>query len=320
MKDNEVLFPDEVVLEVTNKCNLKCRHCHFHSSNAKRRRSIGDMPEWVWRKVLEEIESWPSTVSIVTHGAGEPLLYGKLRKLLKAAIQLPNSRVGFMTNGMLLDSDWSRWLVENRVDFVFFSIDGVDPKTHDDFRVNADLKKIENNVAQLVEEKNKQSSELPLLSFNMVGYPEILDQEDSYVRQWIEYAESISIARFRAIGSRKLWKGQGDIGFRACPLLWSQAVVSHDGRVGLCCEDINLDVQLGELKDSSLADIFNNDLISAYRAAHQDGDVSRLNLCADCHSWSSAVELRSERLEINEHGVSRITTPASRIYRKERLT
>lgn len=314
--NNHNIFPTEVVLEVTNICNLKCRHCHFHSAQAKKRRDLGFMPSWVWKRVLDEIKTWPVSVSLITHGAGEPLIYPNLQDILEKAKKISHVRVGFMTNGMLLDHDWSTWLVQNQVDFIFFSIDGVDPATHDYFRINADLKKIEHNVMTLVKEKEKQGSSLPRLSFNMVGYPEILAQAEPYARKWLPVAESISIARFRPIGSRKLWAGDNDMPFRPCPLLWKQMVISFDGRVGLCCEDINLDVPLGELKDLSLFEIYNGRLISEYRKKHLKGKISNLPLCSGCHAWAGELQLEEQSLNWGNLDVTRLKTPSSVMYRK----
>ncbi|MDZ7762761.1 MAG: hypothetical protein U5L00_21240 [Desulfovermiculus sp.] len=51
--ESNTLFPSEIVLEVTNVCNLRCRFCHFYSEQAERKRKIEHMDKTVWSKVLQ---------------------------------------------------------------------------------------------------------------------------------------------------------------------------------------------------------------------------------------------------------------------------
>ncbi|MFO7801883.1 MAG: radical SAM protein [Desulfovermiculus sp.] len=315
---SNTLFPSEIVLEVTNVCNLRCRFCHFHSEQAKRRRKIEHMDKDLWTKVLQELEEWPRPVSLLTHGAGEPLLYPHLLDLLHQAKQIPDLRVGFMTNAMLLDAQWAKRLVDMQIDFLAFSIDGINPQTHDYFRRNANLQIIETNLSRLIHEKKEQGSQLPHLSFNMVGYEQILDQADGYVRKWLPHAQSVSIAKFRPVGSRILWDNHGQQPpFRPCPLLFNQLVIGVDGRVGLCCEDINLEVPVGKIQESSIMEIYNHSKdLKKYRQAHERQDLTQLPLCSDCHVWGGDIPLATELVTIDGVQAQKTTTHAFTSYQK----
>ncbi len=310
MSDQD-LFPQELIIEVTNHCNLRCRHCHFHAHKNLQGRKLGFMETSTWHKILDELKELNRPVCLMTHGAGEPLLYKYLYDLLEKAKENSFLSVGFMCNGMLLDKKQTDMLVDLQVDFIAFSVDGTRPETHDYFRVNAKLNQIEKNIQYLVEKKARQGSPFPAISFNMVGYPEILDQTTDYVRKWIPVAQSVTISTFRPIGSRKLWNDNKNITFKPCPLLWKQMVVAFDGRVGLCCEDINIDVPLGSLKKNSLHNIYNHspELIR-YRKRHQDNSLKGLRLCSDCHSWAGDVVLDNKVYSVDGLNVQRRITPA----------
>lgn len=313
----DTLYPSEIVLEVTNKCNFRCRHCHFHGSGAKRKRSLGFMKRKTWEKVLDELDFWSVPVTLMTHGAGEPLLYLELYELLYRAKQIPNVSVGFMTNGMLLDRNWASILVDLQVNWLALSIDGVVPETHDYFRINADLKVIEGNVSGLIEEKRRRGCDLPVLNFNMVGYPDILDQVEDYVKKWLPHAGSVTISTFRPIGSRKLWEKKPRFSFRPCPLLYHQMVISYDGQVGLCCEDIHLDVPIGRISSQTLEQVYNESpVLQEYRKRHQDGHIDRLTLCKDCQVWGGDILLKKENMQMDGMTVEKTVTPAFQSYRK----
>lgn len=311
------IYPREIILEVTNKCNLRCRHCHFHGQDAERKRPLGSMKRDVWENIIEELASWPEPVALLTHGAGEPLVYPELYNLIRKVTQIPNVSVGFMTNGMLLDRTWAERLVSLQVDCIALSIDGVIPETHDYFRRNADLGIIESNVFRLIEEKGRRGSDLPLLNFNMVAYPEILDQTEDYVKKWLPHAGTVTISTFRPIGSRELWTGSPPFRFRPCPLLYHQMVVSWDGKAGLCCEDINLDVPLGDVTDNSLREIYNtSSSLLEYRRSHESGKIGNLALCRDCHIWGGNIELKRKRYELGGMDVEKVVSPAFQVHRK----
>ncbi len=310
-------YPREIILEVTNFCNLRCRHCHFHGAGVHSKRRLGFMKREIWERVLDEISSWDIPVTLMTHGAGEPLLYPDLLELLREAKKIPNINLGFMTNAMLLNKEWASNLVALQVDWIAFSVDGVIPKTHDFFRVGANLKVIEENVRRLVAEKKLKSSERPYIRFNMVGYPEILDQSEDYVRKWLPCASSITISKFRPIGSKMLWDGNAPFPFRPCPLLYRQMTIAFDGSVGLCCEDIHLDVPVGSVRESSMEEIFNNSpVLLSYRRAHERGKIDDLMLCQGCHVWGGDIRLESSELVLSGMPVRKTRTPAFELFER----
>ena len=63
MEEN-VPLPRHVMLELTNVCDLACRHCSYHGENVHRNRPIGRMAEPVWRAALAEIGGWGVDVDV----------------------------------------------------------------------------------------------------------------------------------------------------------------------------------------------------------------------------------------------------------------
>ena len=317
MVENKDRYPREIVLETTNKCNLRCRFCHFHGENVKISRRVGSMDPGIWKKLLQEIKGWDKPCTILTHGAGEPLLYPHLEELLTCACGIPHVGTGFMTNGMLLTPDVAKMLVRLQVNSIALSIDGVVSSTHDYFRRNANLEQIEKNVLYLIGEKKRTGSSFPSLMFNMVGYPDILDQEEAYVKKWLPHADSVVISKFRPIGSRKLWSEAGSPDFVPCPLLYNQAVISIDGDVGLCCEDIHLDVPVGNVQEEELLTLYNNSpVLGDYRKAHEKSDIDGLKLCSDCHVWGSQIVFKNDQIVVGGMKAAVQTSPAGKVYRK----
>ncbi len=316
-----VHYPSEIILELTNVCNLKCRYCHFHGGDGPIKRALAFMEERVWNKVLEEIASWTHPVTLATHGAGEPLLYRQLESVLRRISEISNVYAGFMTNAMCLDERNIQMIMENNVKWLALSIDGVDPATHDYFRVHARLDRIEANVNNLIEARRRLGGGTPNLQFNMVGYPEILDQVQAYLLKWLPHASQVTVATFRPIGSRHLWENRAPFPFQPCQLIEKQLVIGVNGEVGLCCEDIHLDVPLGNVLDQSILDIYNNSpRLLDYRIAHQEGKIDDLALCRDCHVWAGDKVMNRRLFTLGDMEIEETMTPAYRLYQKKMLS
>jgi pyruvate-formate lyase-activating enzyme len=306
-------FPQEIILEVTNRCNLRCVMCHFHGRGVRRVRPIGDMPKAIWERVLDDIRRASLPVSLITHGAGEPLLYPDLLELLGEARKIPKIRVGFMTNGMALTPDVSSRLLDLGVHWLAFSVDGVEPESHSRYRKGSDLGLIDKNIQALIDLKKARSSKSPVLIFNMVGLPELERQREPYVKKWLPHAEQVMIATYRPIGSRRFPKSGLPAPRKACLNPFRQLVVSWEGATGLCCEDIHCDVVTGDLRHQSVQEIWCGEALSRVRDAHLGGHFKEVPFCVPCDTWAAG-ETLAERV-LADATMER-TTPAQVIYRR----
>jgi len=305
-----IIYPKQVILEVTNKCNIRCRFCHFHGIGAQRKRSIGFIDRDIWKKIIDEISTWNVELSLMSHGAGEPLLYKELPEFIKYAKKYKNIGVGFMTNGMLLNKWWADFILDIKMDFIAFSVDGVDREKHKYYRINTDLNLIEKNIMYLIEKKQKLNLSTPHIMMNMVVYPDLEGEKIKYVDRWKDHVNTIMLSKFRPIGSKKILEKNMNIQIKPCSYPFEQMVIAYDGRVGLCCEDINIDIELGDVKQNKLIDIFNNAKINKIRKLHTDLQLKDISLCAGCEVWAANTIL--EQKKINNTIYKK--TPAGEIY------
>ena len=280
-----LVYPSNVILEVAAVCNLSCLGCAIHGPHRFTDRSLGVMGKEVWGGAITEIGSWNHPVNLTCHGGGEPLLNPNLRDILTLAKSFPIIQTGFLTNGMLMDADWSKFVVDRQVDWVFFSIDGIDPETHRLVRKHSDLERIEANVLALIDAKKAVSSDKPAIGLNMVAYDEVLDQRRPFIQRWIDRVDSVMISHYRNPPDNRRWPIIPVVR-RPCSLLWHQMVIAWDGRIGLCCEDFNIDYPIGCIEDSSLLEIYNGSKINQFRLMHKSGDFDAHPLCSICDTWA----------------------------------
>ena len=58
--------------------------------------------------------------------------------------------------------------------------------------------------------------------------------------------------------------------------------VYDDGRVFPCCSDYDDGLQIGDLKDQTLMEIWEGDALNAIREKHFEGKFYELDACAKC--------------------------------------
>lgn len=126
----------EVILKVTEACNLKCKYCY----NGTESRKTEVLSLTRFEKLLNVLKTGYDKISIVWHG-GEPLLAGpdyfrqafdiEKRLALNGSVIIENN---IQTNGTLINNAWIRFFKENDVR-VGISFDGT---SNDKYREQTD--------------------------------------------------------------------------------------------------------------------------------------------------------------------------------------
>ena len=306
-------LPAHLVLEVTSRCNLRCKGCAFHGPQAFVTRPAGDMSEEIWRATIQEAGGWGHEVHLAVNGGGEPLLHPQLKDIIAFSLSFPSLNVGFLTNGMLLDRDWTAFLVDCGMDWIAFSIDGLSPDTHRLVRKGSDLRVVEEHLTTLLKEKERSGVSKPAISLNMVAYDEVVDQTEAFIERWINRVDHVMISHYRSPPSTKRWPGV-PAEKQPCSLLWSQMVIAWDGRLGLCCEDFNMDYSLGRAGEKPLLELWNGEKMSRVRKVHEQGRYGDHPMCRGCDTWADGMvrEVRDE-----ERGLTVVSKASQTVYRAE---
>ena len=128
----------EIMLLMTEKCNLSCRYCY--EINKTDKRMSFDVARRIIDNEIRNIISLNENIVIQFFG-GEPLLEFETIKQIYAYIKqlnLPNFNYCFtVTNGTLLNAEMKNWMYEYRQDFICgLSLDGT-KAIHDFNRSNS---------------------------------------------------------------------------------------------------------------------------------------------------------------------------------------
>ena len=118
--------PRSLDIEITSKCNLRCRYCYFFDNSHV---PYEDLPTQEWLQFFDELGA--CSVMRVTLQGGEPFLRPDLRELI-SGIVANRMRFSILSNGTLIESAIASFIAgTGRCDMVQVSIDGSQPATHD---------------------------------------------------------------------------------------------------------------------------------------------------------------------------------------------
>ncbi len=133
--------PQTVIVELTTRCNLSCRHC-FRNAMME---DLGDMSRSLVEKLLEDLAS-VGVKRVVFTGFGEPLVYPYIDQVLERAKSL-GFEVVLNTNGTLLD----RYIeaIAEFVDTLVVSIEAGEEDLYKEIRRGATLSKVLENLELL---------------------------------------------------------------------------------------------------------------------------------------------------------------------------
>ena len=128
----------EIMLMVTESCNLSCRYCY--EINKTQKKMSFDIARKIIDKEIQSIKN-PDENIVIQFFGGEPLLeFELIREIYNyiAKLKIPNFNYCFtVTNGTLLTDEMKCWMIEHKQDFICgLSLDGT-KEIHDYNRSNS---------------------------------------------------------------------------------------------------------------------------------------------------------------------------------------
>ncbi|MBD3370533.1 radical SAM protein [Candidatus Fermentibacteria bacterium] len=290
-----------VRMDVTNKCNLRCKMCPMRLSDQDPDRIWHDVDPDLFEKIRKQV--FPRAKVVGLSCGAEPFCCEDLPRYLQQLWQADVPVTELVTNGTLMTDRSMLPLLDYPPTSIFVSVDGADPRTHARIRGGCDLELLLSNVRGLQEAKRRRGQRFPQLCVGVTlqrsnydqlpGIVEIasdlgavsvgvvplvpyqgLDVEDQAVdMQSPEIRGSLRNAR-RTAEARGIDLVVPPTSSRSdtCPFLDSWVYIDPDGRVDPC-PHWNVSEPLGNLTDQSFEEIWNGEAYSRLRKGHRQGEL-----------------------------------------------
>jgi hypothetical protein len=242
-------FPSQVIVEMTNRCNLSCSVCpRFFVDDA-----LHDMDIELWKKIIDEIAE--HEVTLIPFWRGESAMHENFTTMMTYARSAVN-QIYLSTNGIL-----SSTVIESFVQADFVS---VSCHVHESISFLKEMWKL------------KQTKHLtkPMLQASVV-------EGELYDNHLVElagpYADVVRIykkhsdkGKFGSIGGRK--------GRKFCERLNNDIVIDCAGNVSRCCHNWKTDAPMNIL-DDTIENVWNSPKYEKIRKQYPD------KICQQCDQW-----------------------------------
>lgn len=159
-KKEEIKSFAAIQIEVSSLCNLQCQFCPTTFIKDSDKRNIMSLED------VKKLEPFlKKTHWVYLQGWGEPLLNSGFWEIVEFC-KGTGARVGFTTNGTLLDEEKIAKIIDYKVDLVSTSIAGATQDTHGQLRTPSQLEKILNNIKLLVNAKTASGNKSPIITLS----------------------------------------------------------------------------------------------------------------------------------------------------------
>ena len=270
------LKPVELMIELTNACNLACAMC----PHPIMRRGRGVMTYELFREIIDQAAELKIR-DIKIAGLGESLLDKDIANKITYA-KKKMLRVKMFTNGMLLGRDRSLQLIESGVDEIFVSIDGGTQLVQERIRKGSSFSMIRDNLGDLqciLREKKKAGKKVPKVIVNVTYQEANKDERQLIMGNWGGLVDRV---RFFPLHNWEVGEKAPQRASHPCHLPFFQMAICWDGRVALCCIDYECRHQLGDLTEGSISSIWQGKAAMEVRNFHLEYKSDRIALCRSC--------------------------------------
>jgi len=309
-----IFYPRYIEVEVTTRCNLKCKMCEH---TYWREKGV-DMSFEQFKLIIDQ---FPKLSWVGTTGIGSSFLNKDYFKMLEYA-KSKGIYIELFDSFHMLDDEMIDTIVKNSlIDRLICSIDGATKDTYEKIRVGANFDKVIRNIRVLVDTKKRYKTMFPELSFHY-----IISRENYFeVSEFIELVNKITngenigilfshllhsfdeikdmvfeipkevrqeaINKAKKYGIKLTWgknAREKKLPIRKCTE-WTMPFIFVDGSVIPCCagneanrRDFQIRHRMGNIYQQQFGEIWNGKLKALRDAIHR-GKVPII--CEDCPGY-----------------------------------
>jgi MoaA/NifB/PqqE/SkfB family radical SAM enzyme len=272
------LQPLCVDIETSAICDLACPFC-FRQWIATPDRV---MKAELFHRIIDQCEEL-GVPSVKLNWRGEPLLHPKLPQLIAYAKRAGVLETIINTNAVTLDENKARALIESGLDLMIYSFDGATKQTYERMRVGRfkenRFDRVYQNIRRFAAIREEMGSPFPRTKIQMILTEDTREEQDSFFALFGDCVDDVAVKAYTERGGKlrdldeearkKLgscvqkheiqedaatW---GDMdgnlyvsdGRLPCEQPYQRLMITHDGRVSMCCYDWGMEYPIGYVSE-----------------------------------------------------------------------
>ncbi len=290
-------LPISISFEPTTSCNLRCPECPSGLREFTRPR--GMLKRDFFEKTIDEI--YKDILYLIFYFQGEPYLNKNFLEMVSYASS-KGIYTATSTNAHFLTDEMAKKTVESGLDRLIISLDGTTQEVYEQYRREGDIEKVIEGARNIVKWKKKLNSKKPFVFFQFL----VVRPNEHQIEEVKKLAKEVGVdeVRFKTAQvydyendpnkliptNEKFSRYKKDKEGKHisknklqnhCSKLWEANVITWDGMVVPCCFDKDATHRLGDLKNQSFKEIWQNKNYKQFRKELTEGRKN-IDICANC--------------------------------------
>ena len=279
-------FPLLVDVQTKDGCNASCTFCPSGKPFLKVKH--GTMEDWVFQKIVDEA-SRHTVLRFAPFLMNEPLRDDDIfERVAYARRKMPwYTQIRLISNGALLTEDTAYKLIHAGLDKLIISVQSIDQEIYEETMVGLDYEVTMENVMRFVDLKKRLRMRNPDFEIWMVRTQLVENRLKEHKKYWKDLNIKFKTRRLNNQADPQLEARMDDLNptewryANHCAIPFWRFWVIWNGDVVVCCADWHRTTVMGNIKDQSIEQIWNNKLYREHRERMLSGETEGL-ICHDC--------------------------------------
>ena len=272
-------YPLHVDIELASICNLKCPMCYTVTQEFKTKVNTKLMHWDLYTKIIDEIG--PAGVySIRLSLRGESFLHKRIIDAVKYAKDKGIKEVSTLTNGVKLDEEMFKKIMEAGIDWITISADGIG-EVYEKIRQPAKFDRLLEKLKNFQSIKREANRLKPVIKIQSV-LPAIENNVDAFYSAFAPISDLVSSNPLIDFHESKA--DLPKINNFVCPQIFQRLVVGADGLVMMCANDEVGSHPVGDANNESIKSIWLGDKMNEVRKLHRAHKaIHSIEACQNCY-------------------------------------
>ncbi|MCL2925003.1 MAG: radical SAM protein [Trichodesmium sp. MAG_R04] len=286
-------FPSQIIVDVTEICNLACIHCPHPEFKKSPYYSSQSLNLELNAKMVDEVAKYGQgkTQYIRYTSNGEPLTNRQIYEMLEYACGNSGVAVTLTTNGTLMNEKRIEKLLNIGVDIIDISLDAFVPETYSKIRVNGNLNITKSNVLKLLQ-RSKQSSFKTKVVVSYVEQPQNIYETKDFETFWKNNgADYVVIRRLHSaagaienIAEKIQEEHKSKVRF-PCLYPWERILLNPAGYLAFCPTDWVHGSVIADYRTTTIYETWQSEFYQKLREAHLCNNFGNHSFCGNCPDW-----------------------------------
>ena len=289
--------PYIVYIDPSGACNFKCNFCPCYMSDYRAAERHTIMSVELFEKIMHDLKEMEERIKVVyLWGFGEPLMNQNLPYMVKRLREEDVCRdIRIYTNGVLLTPEVGHALVDNGVNLIRISLEGIDAETYSqlcDYKI--DYEQLIYNITDLYHySRGKMQLGIKVVNASLKTKEDVDYFYDTFEKIsdfiYIENIENVwpDCPDIVVDNSENMYSENWNTVFgkknnKVCAEPLISMMIHSNGIVSACCADWKFATAYGDVRVKSIKEIWNSEELRKFQLTHLEKGRCELPFCKEC--------------------------------------